>query len=220
MVLVQEPEGRCRTKWTRQKENKEDRKGPWPYGPGLCRLGDLNELFPGRAWLSSKPCCWFGGVLLLDYPLNSYLGSMSGKMQKRRLWSLENQESRNHHLIEGPQEVQFICQAVHLGLQLHLGHVRRIHILQGIKAGNQKPKRMTHCPSITHRSFLSLCPSSSSLPCPPPNFHSSLSLLKENQSGFLPFSCLDQLNPDALTKYKPYQPGIGVRVEKSHLLNM
>lgn len=63
---------------------------------------------------------------------------MFGKMQAERLWSLANQG--NHHLIEGPQEVELICQAVDLGLQLHLVHVGPIHIL-GQREGWSESKR-------------------------------------------------------------------------------
>lgn len=35
-----------------------------------------------------------------------------------------------HRLMESPQEVDLICQSIHLGLQLHFVHVGSIHILE------------------------------------------------------------------------------------------
>lgn len=77
-------------------ENKEDRKVPWPYGPGIQpRRAKL--AFPrwDIAEFRTPADAGLGSVLPLDYPLKSYLGSM----QTRRLWSLANQgikESPSH----------------------------------------------------------------------------------------------------------------------------
>lgn len=40
------------------------------------------------------------------------------------------EEEETYGVIEGPQEVDLICHALHLGLQFHFGHVGSINILR------------------------------------------------------------------------------------------
>lgn len=147
-------------------------------------------------------------VLPLNYPLRSCLGSMSEKMQTRRLWSSANQEIK-----ESPSHRGSSGSSVHLSgcppwpVAPPCSCTQHPH---PARCGDGQSDTQKNDPQPPYHPQLFPKPLSLllSLPCPPPNFHFSPSLLIENQSGFLPFSCFDQPNPDALTKYKPYWPGM------------
>lgn len=141
-----------------------------------------------HSWVPSPVVC-FRQVLPLDYPLKSYSGSMSGKMQTGRLWTLANQGIKKSPSHRGSSR-----SSVHLSgcppwpAAPPCSCTPHPHPTgcEGRKLETQQddPLYPKH-----HSSFLSLCPSSLSFPCSP-NFHSSLSLLKEDQSGFLPLYAL------------------------------